>query len=134
MSEADAQGYFEYLALLYKRFRIAKDNFLQRPFRKPTDFYNPKSLIAGFRLHTLGDAYSSVSRYVSDDRLRKALAFQTLYIGISPYEGPSLYMIIPVSYTHLDVYKRQSILHASCAQSSDGVGSASVYQAAEMLR
>ena len=84
---------FEYLALLYKRFRIAKDNFLQRPFRKPTDFYNPKSLIAGFRLHTLGDAYSSVSRYVSDDRLRKALAFQTLYIGISPYEGPSLYMI-----------------------------------------
>ena len=96
MSEADAQGYFEYLALLYKRFRIAKDNFLQRPFRKPTDFYNPKSLIAGFRLHTLGDAYSSVSRYVSDDRLRKALAFQTLYIGISPYEGPSLYMIIPL--------------------------------------
>ena len=96
MSEADAQGYFEYLALLYKRFRIAKDNFLQRPFRKPTDFYNPKSLIAGFRLHTLGDAYSSVSRYVSDDRLRKALAFQTLYIGISPYEGPSLYLIIPL--------------------------------------
>lgn len=96
VSEDDAQGYFEYLALLYKRFRIAKDNFLQRSFRKPTDFYNPQSLIAGFRLHTLGDAYSSVSRYVKDDRLRKALAFQTLYIGISPYEGPSLYMIIPL--------------------------------------
>lgn len=96
MSEDDAQGYFEYLALLYKRYRIAKDNFLQRSFRGPADFYNPKSLLAGFRLHTLGDAYSSVSRYVKDDRLRKALAFQTLYIGISPYEGPSLYMIIPM--------------------------------------
>ena len=96
VSEADAQGYFEYLALLYKRFRIAKDNFLQRSFRTPADFYNPKSLVAGLRLHTLGDAYSSVSRHVKDDRLRKALAFQTLYIGISPYEGPSLYMIIPL--------------------------------------
>lgn len=96
ISEEDAQGYFEYLALLYKRFLIAKDNFLERSFRKPTDFYNPKSLLAGLRLHTLGDAYSSVSRYVKDDRLRKALAFQTLYIGISPYEGPSLYMIIPM--------------------------------------
>ena len=32
VGEKDAQGYFEYLALLYKRFRIAKDNFLQRPF------------------------------------------------------------------------------------------------------
>lgn len=96
ISEEDAQGYYEYLALLYKRFLIAKDNFLERSFRKPTDFYNPKSLVAGLRLHTLGDAYSSVSRYVKDDRLRKALAFQTLYIGISPYEGPSLYMIIPM--------------------------------------
>ncbi len=96
VSEEDAEGYFEYLAKLYKRYRIAKDNFLQRPFRKPTDFYNPRSLVAGVRLHTLGDAYSSVSKYVKDDRLRKALAFQTLYIGISPYEGPSLYMIIPM--------------------------------------
>lgn len=96
ISEKDTQGYFAYLAKLYQRFLVAKNNFLQRPFRKPTDFYNPKSLMAGFRLHTLGDAYSSVSRYVEDDRLRKALAFQTLYIGISPYEGPSLYMIIPM--------------------------------------
>lgn len=96
VSEQDAQGYFEYLAVLYKRYLIAKDNFLQRPFRKPSDFYNPKSLVAGVRLHTLGDAYSSVSKHVKDDRLRKALAFQTLYIGISPYEGPSLYMIIPM--------------------------------------
>lgn len=96
ISEKDTQGYFAYLAKLYQRFLIAKENFLQRPFRKPSDFYNPRSLVAGFRLHTLGDAYSSVSRYVQDDRLRKALAFQTLYIGISPYEGPSLYMIIPM--------------------------------------
>lgn len=96
ISERDAQGYFEYLALLYKRYLIAKDNFLQRSFRTPSDFYNLKSLVAGFRLHTLGDAYSSVARHVHDDRLRKALAFQTLYIGISPFEGPSLYMIIPM--------------------------------------
>ncbi len=47
-------------------------------------------------MHTLGDAYSSVAHHVKDDRLRKALAFQTLYIGISPFEGPSLYMIIPM--------------------------------------
>lgn len=96
IGEKDAQGYLEYLALLYKRYLIAKDNFLQRSFRGPGDFYNPKSLLAGIRLHTLGDAYSSVAKHVQDDRLRKSLAFQTLYIGISPYEGPSLYMIIPM--------------------------------------
>ena len=96
VSERDTEGYLRYLGVLYKRFLIAKNNFLQRSFRGPLDFYNPKSLVAGLRLHTLGDAYSSVSRYVADERLRKSLAFQTLYIGISPYEGPSLYMIIPM--------------------------------------
>ena len=70
VGEKDAQGYFEYLALLYKRYLIAKDNFLQRSFRKPIDFYNPKSLVAGLRLHTLRDADSSVAHHVKDDRLR----------------------------------------------------------------
>ncbi len=112
VSEEDAQGYFEYLALLYKRFRIAKDNFLERSFRSPFDFYNPKSLVAGVRLHTLGDAYSSVARYVHDDRLRKALAFQTLYIGISPYEGPSLYMIIPMIELIYGVWFMQGGMYA----------------------
>lgn len=112
VSEQDAQGYFEYLGKLYKRYLVAKDNFLQRSFRKPSDFYNPQSLIAGFKLHTLGDAYSSVSRYVSDDRLRKALAFQTLYIGISPYEGPSLYMIIPMIELLYGVWYMQGGMYA----------------------
>lgn len=112
VSERDAQGYFEYLATLYKRYLIAKDNFLQRSFRKPSDFYNPKSLIAGLRLHTLGDAYSSVSKYVEDERLRKALAFQTLYIGISPYEGPSLYMIIPMIELLYGVWFIKGGMHA----------------------
>jgi phytoene desaturase len=30
------------------------------------------------------------------DRLTKLLSFQTLYIGISPYNGPSIYTIIPM--------------------------------------
>ena len=88
VGEKDAQGYFEYLALLYKRYLIAKDNFLQRSFRKPIDFYNPKSLVAGLRLHTLGDAYSSVAHHDEGDRLRKALAFQTLYIASRRSKAP----------------------------------------------
>jgi len=92
----DAEGYLEYLAIIYKRFNIARDHFLSRSFRTASDFYNPKSLYEGFRLHTFGDAYSTISHYVKDERLRQALAFQTLYIGISPYEGPSLYSMIPM--------------------------------------
>lgn len=96
ISEADAQGYYKFLADIYQRYLIAKDNFLSRSYRKPWDFYNPKSLMQGLRLKTFSNAYASISKYVKDERLRKSLAFQTLYIGISPYQGPSLYNIIPM--------------------------------------
>lgn len=96
ISEDDMQGYLAYLASIYKRYQIAKRAFIMRSFRSFWDFYNPKSLIDGFKLHTFNDAYSSISKFVKDDRLRKALAFQTLYIGVSPYNGPSLYTIIPM--------------------------------------
>ena len=43
------------------------------------------------KLKTFNDAYTSISKFVKDDRLRKSLAFQTLYIGVSPYQGLSLY-------------------------------------------
>lgn len=96
ISEEDAQGYFAFLADIYKRYLIAKESFITRSFRSFWDFYNPKSLLNGLKLKTFGDAYSSISKFVKDDRLRKSLAFQTLYIGISPYQGPSLYTIIPM--------------------------------------
>lgn len=96
ISESDAQGYFEFLADIYKRYLIAKDHFLTRSFRGFWDFYNPKSLWAGLRLRTFNNAYSSIASFVKDERLRKSLAFQTLYIGVSPYQGPSLYTMIPM--------------------------------------
>ena len=88
ISEEDAQGYFAFLADIYKRYVIAKSPSSPSRFDMAR-FYNPKSLWAGLKLRTFSDAYSSISKFVKDDRLRKSLAFQTLYIGVSPYQGPS---------------------------------------------
>lgn len=104
VSAEDAQGYMAFLADIYKRYTIAKEAFITKSFRGFWDFYNPKSLWAGIRLRTFSDAYSSISRFVKDERLRKSLAFQTLYIGVSPYQGPSLYTIIPMIELFYGVY------------------------------
>jgi len=96
VSEKDALGYLEYIADVYKRFLIAKKDFIEKAYRKPSDFYNFKSLVAAYKLKTLNSAYTSIAKFVKDENLRKALAFQTLYIGISPYTGPSIYTIIPM--------------------------------------
>ncbi|HFC9302778.1 TPA: phytoene desaturase family protein [Enterococcus hirae] len=104
ISPEDTQGYFAFLADIYQRYTIAKEAFITKSFRGFWDFYNPKSLWAGIRLRTFSDAYTSISKFVKDDRLRKSLAFQTLYIGISPYQGPSLYTIIPMIELFYGVY------------------------------
>jgi phytoene desaturase len=96
ISEKDALGYLRYLADVYERYLIAKEHFIEKPFRKASDFFNPKSLWHALRLRTLDSAFTSISRFVKDDNLRKALTFQTLYVGISPFSGPSIYTIIPM--------------------------------------
>ncbi|MEI7668253.1 MAG: phytoene desaturase family protein, partial [Erysipelotrichaceae bacterium] len=112
ISYKDTQGYLAYLADIYKRYLVAKDHFIEKSFRKPTDFYNPKTLYNALKLRTFDSAYHSISKYVKDDRLRKLLSFQTLYIGISPYNGPSIYTIIPMIEMVYGVWFMQGGMYA----------------------
>ncbi|MDD2534058.1 MAG: phytoene desaturase family protein [Eubacteriales bacterium] len=96
VSEADAQGFLRYLSDVYERYLVAKEHFIGRGFRTWTDLFNPKTLMAGLKLKTFNNAYAMISEYVKDEKLRELLSFQTLYIGISPFNGPSIYTIIPM--------------------------------------
>ncbi len=96
ISSEDADGFLKYLSDLYHRFNIAKNHFLQRPFRDAKDFYNPSTLSQGLKLKTLNSAENLLKKYIKDERMRQMISFQTLYIGISPAKGPSLYTIIPM--------------------------------------
>jgi phytoene desaturase len=104
ISEEDTLGYYRYLTQTYKRYLIAKDHFIEKSFRKPSDFYNPKTLVNAYKLKTFNNAYNEISKFVKDDRLMKMLSFQTLYIGISPHNGPSIYTIIPMIETIYGVW------------------------------
>lgn len=92
----ETAGYLAYLADIYKRYLIAKDHFIDKSFRHWTDFYNPKTLYNALKLKTFDNAYDSVGKFVKNDKLKELLSFQTLYIGISPFNGPSIYTIIPM--------------------------------------
>jgi phytoene desaturase len=95
-SKEDAQGYLAYLANIYKRYNIARSGFIDRSFDSLKDILSIKNIINTLRLKTLQSAYQSISKYVKHEKLRQALSFQTLYIGVSPFVGPSIYTIIPM--------------------------------------
>lgn len=95
-SEKETAGYLKYLSDVYARYVIAKDTFLEKAYRKPSDFFNLKTFKSLYQLRTLNSAYQSISSFVKEDKLRQALSFQTLYVGISPFSSPSIYTIIPM--------------------------------------
>lgn len=96
MGGSNASGLLAYLSDIYARYEIALKYFISRPFRRKRDIYNPFMLYQAYKLKTLSSADKMMSKYIENKDLQQMLSFQTLYIGVSPKKGPSLYNIIPM--------------------------------------
>lgn len=108
----NAQGFLNYLSTMYKRYQLALDHFIRCPFRHPRDFYNPKMIYRGLQLRTFDSAKNMLAKFLPDKDLQEMLSFQTLYIGISPAKGPSLYNIIPLIELLYGVWSLKGGMHA----------------------
>ncbi|USS90518.1 phytoene desaturase family protein [Fructilactobacillus carniphilus] len=95
-SDADMAGFLNYLADIYQKYLNAKDNFIYKSFRTPRDFFNWKTLKQALQLKTFSSSYHDMQKFIPNQQLQYLLSFQTLYIGISPFSGPSIYNIIPM--------------------------------------
>ncbi|MBU3180828.1 phytoene desaturase family protein [Clostridium psychrophilum] len=96
ISKEDSLGYFKFISDVYEKYLIANKYFLQKSQDTPKDSFNLKSIQEAFKVHTLSNAYEYISKYIKDEKLRNFLAFQCMYIGISPFNGPNIYTLIPV--------------------------------------
>jgi len=96
ISKADSLGYFKFTANSYEKYLIADKYFLKKPQENAKDFFNSKTLIKAFKIHTLSTTYDYISKYIKNEKLRDFLAFQSMYVGISPFNGPNIYTLIPV--------------------------------------
>ncbi len=92
----NARGFLQYLSEIYTRYQVALDHFITRPFRNKKDIYNPFMMQQALKLKTFDSADHMMASFMPDKDLQQMLSFQTLYIGVSPQKGPSLYNIIPM--------------------------------------
>ena len=96
ISTDNSIGYLQFLSDVYERYIIANDHFLQKTFESPSDFFKPSSLVSALRTKSLSTSHQLISKYIKDEKLQNFLAYQSLYVGISPYDGPSIYTLVPV--------------------------------------
>jgi phytoene desaturase len=96
ISKEDSLGYFKFISHVYEKYLIANEYFLQRSEDDLKDLFNIETLTKAFKINTLSTAYDYISKYIRNEKLREFLSFQSMYVGISPFNGPNIYTLIPV--------------------------------------
>ena len=95
ISKADSLGYFKFTSDAYEKYLIANKYFLKISQETSKKFFNTKTLTKAFKIHTLTNTYAYISKYIKNEKLREFLSFQSMYVGISPFDGPNIYTLVP---------------------------------------
>ncbi len=74
---------------------------LEQGFSSPADLVSPAMLAALPKLRPFSTVDRDLKRYFADPRVRLAFSFQTKYLGMSPFQCPSLFTILSfLEYEH----------------------------------
>ncbi len=91
---AESLAYPKLLGDLADLYKDSIPNFVEKNFRNPLDFFGPKQLGMVARHKMLGNLAKGIKRYVKDPRLQMLFSFQTMYLGLSPYDAPWVYAVL----------------------------------------
>jgi len=92
-------GYYRFLEDASKKYRLGRKKFVEKNFHRASDFFTASNLKLLGQLNALDKLYAHVSKFFNDERLRQAFSMQAMYLGISPFDAPAVYTLLP--YTEL---------------------------------
>lgn len=92
--EKDVEGFRRLLKDLEALFKDAIPNFVEKNFYGPADFFGARSLRLVSQHRMLGNLGRRISRYIDDERLQMLFSFQTMYLGLSPFDAPWVYAVL----------------------------------------
>ncbi len=93
------QGLLRYLNEGHRHYQVGIEKLVKRDFRKASEFFSISNLPLLFQLKPLANHYGNMSAYFHDPRLKAAFTFQDVYMGLSPFEAPATFSMMP--YTEL---------------------------------
>lgn len=93
------EGLLRYLQEGHRHYHIGVEKLVNRDFRRAADFFKLEHFPLLYQLKPLASHYSHMSAYFDDPRLKAAFTFQDVYMGLSPFEAPATFSMMP--YTEL---------------------------------
>ena len=98
------QGFLRYMGEGYRHYHLGIQNLVKPDFRKASDFFKPGNLPLVQQVKPLVKHYTNMSHYFEDPRLKAAFTFQDVYMGLSPFEAPATFSLMPYSELAHGVY------------------------------
>jgi phytoene desaturase len=77
---------------------------LRRHFSSLSSFISPKVMRAIPHVFAAGSVYDNLGKYFKDEKLRVCFTFQSKYLGMSPWECPAAFTMIPFVEHEFGVY------------------------------
>ena len=104
--------FLRFLGEAGRLYRIGLDGFVDRNVHRPRDFFNLKNGYLMLRGRAMQNLRKMVGRFFTDERLRSAFSFQSLYLGLSPYEAPAIYSLLAYTEVAGGLYFPMGGMHA----------------------
>lgn len=89
--DRDAAQFKPFISELRELYEAAIPNFVRKNYGSLKDFAGPKQLGMVVQHHMLSNLAKRVEKRFEDPRLRMLFSFQTMYLGLSPYDAPWVY-------------------------------------------
>ncbi len=106
------QGFLRYMEEGNRHYHQAMPNLVNRDFRGPGDFFNLRNLPLLFSIKPFSRHYSHMSAFFEEPRLKSAFTFQDVYMGLSPFEAPATFSMMPYTeMAHGVWYPRGGMYH-----------------------
>jgi len=93
------QNFLRYAEEGKRHYQVGVEKMVNRDFRRASDFFNVGNLPIVFQMKPFANHYRNMSAYFDDPRLKAAFTFQDVYMGLSPFEAPATFSMMP--YTEL---------------------------------
>jgi len=90
-------GLLSYLTEGHRHYHLGIERLVNRDFRKASEFFAIKNIPLLTQLKPLANHYKNMSAYFNDERLKSAFTFQDVYMGLSPFEAPATFSLMPYS-------------------------------------
>jgi len=99
MEPGSFNGLLRYLEEGGRHYRLGMEKLVNKDFHRASDFFNPGNLPLLWQVKPLVRHYTHMSAFFKNPRLKSAFTFQDVYMGLSPFEAPATFSMMP--YTEL---------------------------------